>query len=49
VVQIERQYSDDAGALAEAKASRGAAEAALAEAESRLEGLATERRSELLS
>ncbi|MGE3295322.1 MAG: HlyD family efflux transporter periplasmic adaptor subunit, partial [Geminicoccaceae bacterium] len=49
VVQIERQYSDDAGSLAKAKASRSAAEAALAEAKSRLEGLATERRSQLLA
>ena len=49
VVQIERQYSDDAGSLAKAKASRSAAEAALAEAKSRLEGLETERRSQLLA
>jgi HlyD family type I secretion membrane fusion protein len=48
VVQVERQYSDDAGSLAKAKASHGAAEAALAEARSRLEGLETERRSQLL-
>ena len=39
VIQIERQYSDDTGSLAKAKASRSAAEAALAEARSRLEGL----------
>ena len=49
VVQIERQYSDDVGSLAKAKASRSAAEAALAEARSRLDGLGTERRSQLLT
>ena len=49
VVEVERQYNDDAGALAKAKASRSAAEAALAEAKSRIEGLDTERRSQLLA
>ena len=48
VVQLERQYSDDMGELAKAKASRDAAEAAVAEAESRLDGLETERRSDAL-
>ena len=48
VVQLERQYSDDVGELAKAKASRDAAEAAVAEAESRLDGLETERRSDAL-
>ena len=49
VVQVERQYSDDAGELVKAKASREAAEAALAEARSRLDGLAAERHSQLLA
>jgi adhesin transport system membrane fusion protein len=49
VVQVERQYSDDAGELAKAQASRDAAEAALAEARSRLEGLETERLSQVLA
>ena len=48
VVQVERQYSDDLGELAKAKASLDAAEAAMAEAASRLEGLETERLSEVL-
>ena len=48
VVQVERQYSDDLGELAKAKASLDAAEAALAEAASRAEGLETERLSEVL-
>ena len=49
VVQVERQYSDDEGELAKARAMLDAAEAAEAEAESRLQGLETERRSEILT
>jgi membrane fusion protein, adhesin transport system len=49
VVQVERQYSDDAGELAKSRAALDAAEAALAEAQSRLQGLETERRSEILT
>jgi membrane fusion protein, adhesin transport system len=48
VVQVERQYSDDLGELAKAKASLDATEAALAEAASRAEGLETERLSDVL-
>ena len=48
VVQLERQYSDDQGELAKAKASRETAEAAVAEAASRVAGLETERRSDVL-
>ena len=49
VVQVERQYSDDAGELAKARAALDAAKAALAEAESRQQELETERRSEILA
>ena len=49
VVQVERQYSDDAGELAKARAALDAAKAALAEAESREQELETERRSEILA
>lgn len=48
VVQVERQYSDDQGELAKARASLDAAQAAMAEAASRAEGLETERLSEVL-
>ena len=49
VVQVERQYSDDAGELAKARAALDAAKAALAETESRQQELETERRSEILA
>jgi membrane fusion protein, adhesin transport system len=49
VVQVERQYSDDVGELAKSRSALDAAEAALAEAQSRLQGLETERRSEILT
>ena len=49
VVQVERQYSDDTGELAKARAALDAAKAALAEAESRQQELETERRSEILA
>ena len=49
VVQVERQYSDDAGELAKARAALDAAKAALAEAESRQQELETERQSEILA
>jgi len=49
LVAIERQLSDLSGELSEARARRAAAEAALAEAESRRAGLEREWRSNLLS
>lgn len=49
LVAVERQYSDDAGELTKAEAGLESAQSALAEAQSRLEGLATERRSEVLA
>ncbi len=48
VVEVERQYSDDQGELAKAKASLEAASAAVSEAASRVEGLETERLSDAL-
>lgn len=48
VVQVERQFSDDQGELAKAKASLDAAGAAVSEAASRIDGLETERLSEVL-
>ena len=49
MVQVERQFSDDVGELAKAEATLDAAKSALAEGRSRLEGLGTERRSEILA
>lgn len=49
VVQVERQFSDDVGELAKAEATLDTAKSALAEGRSRLEGLGTERRSEVLA
>lgn len=49
LVAVERQYSDDAGELSKAEAGLESAQSALAEAQSRLDGLATERRSEVLA
>jgi membrane fusion protein, adhesin transport system len=49
VVQVERQFADNQGELAKAEAAVEAAQAALAESESRLEGLERDRRSEVLA
>ena len=46
---MERQYSDDVGELAKAEATLDAAKSALGEAQSRLAGLSTERRSDVLA
>lgn len=48
LVQVERQYSDNRGELDKAEATLAAAQAALAEGESRLESLERDRQSELL-
>lgn len=49
VVAVERQHADVVGELAKAEAAREAAQSALAEAQTRLDGLVTERHATVLT